>query len=173
MLKNFLRCFLAALSLFLSASLSAIEYQIEDQPLALQRLSFLPQKGVLKEKSNGYLYLDLPNDYITQAIALIDAPGKMLASRDYTNRTGIGAHISVIFENERWDHQIHEVLEVGQEFSFTIKEFGTLSAKNDKNKIWMLIVEAPDLAMLRERYGLPTIPRDQDFHITIGLELGQ
>lgn len=173
MFKALLLRYLLVLSLLCSSRLSAAVYQTEDQPIALQRLSFLSQKGVLKEKSNGYLYLDLPNDYITQAIALIETSGKMLPSRDYTNRKGIGAHISVIFENERWNSQIYEVLEVGQEFSFSIKEFGTLSAKNDKNKIWMLIVDAPDLEALRERYGLNRIARDQDFHITIGLELGQ
>jgi len=144
---------------------------VEDQPLALQRLSFLSQKGILKEKSNGYLYLDVSDEYIVQAIDLIDVPGKMLPSRDYTKQNGIGAHISVIFENERCREQIYEVLEVGQEFSFSIKELGTLQARNDRDKIWVLAIDAPELEALRKSYGLPPLARDQDFHITIGLEV--
>jgi hypothetical protein len=153
--------------------LLAGDYQIEDQPLVLEKVIQLEQKGILKQKENGYLYLDVSNDYIREALPLLEIPGKIVPPSHFSTKKGIGAHISVMYETEQIVNDIWEIKELGQEFTFTILEVRTvkINKNNQMKKLWLIAVDAPELQLLRESYGLSPKLKNHDFHITIGSQV--
>lgn len=176
MLKSFIQKFLASVILTTSLSLAAFaaeDYQIENQPQVIETVVQIEQKGILKQKDNGYLYLEVSKDFIAQALPLIDVPGKIVPPRHYTSKKGIGAHISVMYENEQISNEIWEIQELGQEFTFTVMELRTvkLNKDNKMKKLWLIAVAAPELERLRESYGLSSKLKNHDFHITIGTQV--
>lgn len=50
----------------------------------------LEQKGILKQKENGYLYVDVSNDFISEALSSIEAPGKIVPLRQFKGRKSNG-----------------------------------------------------------------------------------
>lgn len=176
MLRSFIYKFLtlAILATSLSSPVFAVQdYQIESQPQVIEKVVQIEQKGILKQKDNGYLYLEVSNDFIGEVLPLIDAPGKIVPPRHYTSKKGIGAHISVMYENEQILNEIWEIKELGQEYTFTIMELRTvkLNKDNKMKKLWLLAVAAPELEKLRESYGLSSKLKNHDFHITIGTQI--
>ena len=176
MLRSFIQKFLAIVILTTSLSLpafAAVDYQVENQPQVIETVVQIQQKGNLKQKGNGYLYLEVSKDFIAEALPLIDAPGKIVPPRHYTSKKGIGAHISVMYENEQILNEIWEIKELGQEFTFTVMELRTVKLNKDNKvkKLWLLAVAAPELEKLRESYGLSSRLKDHDFHITIGTQV--
>lgn len=176
MLKSFIQkiCLLAILaSSLVSPVWAAVDYQVEHQPQVIEQVIQFEQKGILKQKDNGYLYVDVSNDYIAAALPLIEAPGKLVPPSHYTSKKGIGAHISVMYENELIDHEIWEIHELGQEYTFTILELRTVKLNKDgkMKKLWLLAVAAPELEALRTSYGLSPKLKGHDFHITIGTQI--
>lgn len=154
-------------------SIFAGDYQVEHQPQVLEKVFQLAQKGTLKQKDNGYLYVEVSKDFISEVLPLLDAPGKMVPPRHYTSKKGIGAHISVMYENELIMNEIWEIQELGQEFTFTVMELRTIKLVRDNKmrKLWVLAVSAPELEGLRQSYGLSSLLRGHDFHITIGTQV--
>lgn len=176
MLKSFIQKFFAIVILttsLVAPLFSAVDYQVENQPQVIEKVFQFEQKGMLKQKDNGYLYVEVPRDFIAEALPLIDAPGKIVPPRHYTSKKGIGAHISVIYENEQILNEIWEIKELGQEFTFTVMELRTvkLNKNNKVQKLWLLAVAAPELEKLRENYGLTPRLKGHDFHITIGTQV--
>ena len=149
------------------------DYQVEYQPEVLEKVMQYEQTGILKQKDNGYLYVEVARDFIAEALPLIDAQGKLVPPRHYTSKKGIGAHISVMYENEQIANEIWEIKELGQEFTFTVMELRTvkISRENKLKKLWLLAVAAPELERLRESYGLSSLLKGHDFHITIGSQI--
>lgn len=174
MLKSFIRNLSLTLSIFAgSISYAAIDYQVEPQCHVVELAGQFEQMGVLKQKENGYLYLDVSNDFISKLLPLIDAPGQLVPPRHYAKKKGIGAHISVMYENEQIANEIWEVAELGQVFTFQIKELHTIKLiKNGQmKKLWLIAIEAPELERLRESYGLSPKLNDRDFYITIAHQI--
>ncbi len=171
MLKKFIQhiSLVALFTVTLFIPVFAADYQVENQPQVIEQVLQFEQKGILKQKANGYLYLDVSNDYIKFALPLIEAAGKLIPPSHYTSKKGIGAHISVIYENEQILNEIWEIAELGQEYSFTVKELRTvkLNKNNQIKKLWLLAVDAPDLERLRESYGLRSKLQGHDFHISL------
>lgn len=160
--------------LFLPLSLLAkVDYQVEDQPTVIEATASLDHQGVLKQKDNGYLYVEVPNEYISLLLPLIDCDGRLVPPRHYTSKKGIGAHISVMYENERIDNEIWNIDEMGEVFTFDVKELRTvkLTRDNKMKKLWLLALEAPELEKLREAYGLSNKLKGHDFHITLAYQL--
>lgn len=176
MLKRFIRSFfivtLLTISQF-SSGFAEVDYQVENQPQIIETVVQFEQKGILKQKDNGYLYLEVSNDFIGEVLPLIQAQGKIVPPRHYTSKKGIGAHISVMYENEQILNEIWEIKELGQEFTFTVMELRTVKLQKDNKikKLWLLAVDAPGLEQLRESYGLPSKLKNHDFHITIGTQV--
>src|ERR1700748_2684735 len=111
MLRSFIQKFLAIVILTTSLSLpafAAVDYQVENQPQVIETVVQIQQKGILKQKDNGYLYLEVSKDFIAEALPLLDVPGKIVPPRHYTSKKGIGAHISVMYENEQILNEIWE-----------------------------------------------------------------
>jgi len=176
MLKNFIQkiCLLVILTTSLvSPVFAAVDYQVENQPQVIEKIVQFEQRGILKQKDNGYLYVEVSRDFIAEALPLIEAQGKIVPPRHYTSKKGIGAHISVMYENEQIMNEIWEIKELDQEFTFTVMELRTvkLNKDNKMKKLWLLAVAAPELEKLRESYGLSSRLKDHDFHITIGTQV--
>lgn len=176
MLKNVIRKFFVIALLTTSLCTSAYaapDYQVEDQPVVIEKVIQFEQKGILKQKDNGYLYVEVSNDFIGEALPLIHAQGKIVPPRHYTSKKGIGAHISVMYENEQIQNEIWEISELGQEFTFTVMELRTVKINKDNKlkKLWLIAVAAPELERLRESYGLSSKLKNHDFHITIGTQV--
>lgn len=176
MLKRFIQslAFIVVLTTsFISPAFAANDYQVENQPQVIEKVIQFEQKGILKQKANGYLYVEVSRDFIAEALPLIDAPGNIVPPRHYTSKKGIGAHISVMYEDEQISKEIWEIQELGQEFTFTVMELRTvkLNQRNKMKKLWLLAVAAPELEKLRESYGLSSRLKNHDFHITIGTQV--
>lgn len=176
MLRSFIQKFLAIVILTTSLSLpvfAAEDYHVENQPQVIETVVKIQQKGILKQKDNGYLYLEVSKDFIAEALPLIDVPGKIVPPRHYTSKKGIGAHISIMYENEQILNEIWEIKELGQEFTFTVRELRTVKLNKDNKvkKLWLIAVSAPELEKLRESYGLSSKLKNHDFHITIGTQV--
>jgi hypothetical protein len=176
MLKSFIQKLFVLVILttsLVSPAFAAVDYQVENQPQVIETVVQFEQKGILKQKDNGYLYVEVSRDFIAEALPLIDAQGKIVPPRHYTSKKGIGAHISVMYENEQILNEIWEIKELGQEFTFTVMELRTVKLNKDNKvkKLWLLAVAAPELEKLRESYGLSSRLKDHDFHITIGTQV--
>lgn len=175
MLKKFIQnlFIVVTLTACLISPIYAADFQIENQPQVIEKAISIEQKGTLKQKDNGYLYLEVSRDFIAEILPLIDAPGKIVPPRHYTSKKGIGAHVSVMYENEQIMNEIWEIKELGQEFTFNVLELRTIKLnKNNKvKKLWLLAVDSPELQQLREKYGLPSLLKNHDFHITIGTQV--
>ncbi len=176
MLKSFIQklFILVVLTISLvSPTYAVVDYQVEHQPQIIEKVVQFEQKGILKQKDNGYLYVEVSRDFIAESLPLIDAQGKIVPPRHYTSKKGIGAHISVMYENEQILNEIWEIKELGQEFTFTVMEMRTvkLNRDNKMKKLWLLAVAAPELEKHRESYGLSSKLKDHDFHITLGTQV--
>lgn len=125
----------------------------------------LPHTGILRN-TNGFVYLDIDNNFIYELVPFIQSAGFEMPP--YFEREGlVGAHISVIFPNELTDVKIEEC---GKEYSFQLVNCITVIPEQFKEPIefCLLIVEAPELNKLREKYGLAR--SDHNLHITIGIK---
>lgn len=173
MLNRFIRSFTLLAVLISTTAYSAVDYVVEHQPQVLEKVTEFTAKGVLKQKPNGYLYVEVAKEYIADIVPLIDAKGKIVPPRHFSSKKGIGAHISVMYENEQIDNEIWEIAELGKEYTFTVKELRTvkLTSNNKLRKLWLLAVEAPELQKLRESYGLSSFLKGHDFHITLGTQV--
>lgn len=176
MLKSFLKKSFVVVILttsLISQAFAKDDFQVENQPHVIEKVVQFEQKGILKQKDNGYLYIEVSRDFIAEALPLIDAQGKIVPPKHYTSKKGIGAHISVMYEDEQILNEIWEIKELGQEFTFNVMELRTVKLYKDNKmkKLWLLAVYAPELEKLRESYGLSSRLKDHDFHITIGTQV--
>lgn len=176
MLKIFIQkicVFVILITTLVTPVFATVDYQVENQPQVIEKVLQFEQKGILKQKDNGYLYVEVSKDFIAEALPLIEAQGKLVPPSHYTSKKGIGAHISVINENELIMNEIWEINELGKEFTFAVMELRTvkLNKGNKMEKLWLLAVAAPELEKLRESYGLSSKLKNHDFHITIGTQV--
>jgi hypothetical protein len=165
------------LSIIITVELhSSIDYTIDQkQGHVLEMAKSLPQVGILKKKSNGYIYLDISNEYISKTFPNMILDGHLRPTDSFDSEEG--AHISVMKETENFSG-IEE--ELGKEFTFTITDLRFVSSyKSDKygnfshhtGDRWMLGVHSPELEALRMRCGLSPLLDQHDFHISIGFEV--
>lgn len=174
MFKSLMHKFIALMILTtFTLPMFAGDYQVEDQPKVMEVVMQMPQKGILKQKDNGYLYVEVARDFIAETLPLIDLIGKIVPPQHFKSRKGIGAHISVMYENERISNEIWDIPELGQEITFTPMELRTVKLMNNNKmrKLWLIAVAAPELEKLRENYGLQPKLKDHDFHITLGTQM--
>lgn len=141
-------------------------YQVESQPAALETAAALSNQGILKQKKNGFVYLDVSNDFINSIAPLIETQGRFSPSP--ISRRAIGAHINVFHESENITPE-----ELNQTFSFEVKEIRsfTFHSRKGLKKLFVIAVHAPELEALREKYNRSPKIRDRDFHITIGKQM--
>lgn len=172
MLKRFIHT-VALFVILTSHAFATVDYVVEDQPQVIEKVFQIEAKGVLKQKPNGYLYVEVSKEFIASILPLIDAKGKIVPPEHYTSKKGIGAHISVMYENEQIENEIWEINELGKEYTFTVLELRSVKLTNNNKlrKLWLLAVRAPELEKLRQNYGLAPLLKNHDFHITIGTQV--
>lgn len=155
---------------------SLLDYKVDDkQTHVLEIAKSLPAIGVLKKKSNGYVYLDISNEYITKIFPNLILDGHLRPTASFGSEEG--AHITVIKETENYSGIENEI---DKEFTFEIKElrfveswqtskYGSFS--HHIGNRWVIAVESSELEELRMRYGLSPLIEQHDFHISIGFEV--
>lgn len=125
----------------------------------------LPEYGVLKQDSYGFVYVDVDDRYIQNLITFLEDEG--YEKPPYFGRGLHGAHISVIYVNEADYYSIDKIEEAGTTINFKVKGCKIVSPPSKPNELdYLVIVEAPVLNKIRKKYGLAK-PL-YDFHITIG-----
>lgn len=125
----------------------------------------LPHSGVL-EHAEGFVYVKVDDEYIHKLVTFIQEEG--FEEPPYCGEVGlVGAHISVIYPDEVKQYGIVHVQECGKTIYFHAKECQVVAAGQGGDVYYVVIVEAPELEQIREKYGLPK--RKYDFHITIGI----
>jgi hypothetical protein len=124
-------------------------------------------EGVIQQ-SGDYCYLNVDDHYIHQIYPMLAQYGRV-DKPDYFNvPDGIGAHISVIYPEEKV-----RVLpsSVGQKHSFSV--FGLFKAQYGMKEYFILSVDSPSLAAFRQLHYLTPRPiwkrQEVMFHITIGV----
>lgn len=152
----------------LALTTAAYFYQIptpttEHKEAILEAAQKLPQSGILKKNWDGYIYLKVDDNYIHHLLPFIREDGYHKPS-SLQRPSRIGAHISVFYKDEAAARK--PITEVGQSYSFHIKNFTRVSTNNKDYAI--IEVESPELEQLREKYGLSPKLFNHEFHITIG-----
>ena len=124
----------------------------------------LALSGELKNL-DGFVYVDLDDNYIHSLVEFIRDQG--FQEPPYFGDGLIGAHITVAYPKEL-NNQIIE--ECGMPVSFTLRECQIVHPPRwqDIEEVYLIVVDAPILDQLREKYRLPK--RQYDFHITIGVK---
>lgn len=129
-------------------------------------------RGRLRQSSQGLIYLDIDNQFITSMMPYLRLQG--LIRPPYFNLFGKseGAHIPVIPRREAGFHFLRRVQEFGREFSFEIE--GLYSLKPDTwpevEEVWFFTVNSPELEALRRRYFLTSLPGGHSFHIAVAIQ---
>lgn len=157
---------------------AAIDYNVDEhQKHVLEIAKSLPQVGVLKMKSNGYVYLDISNEYITKIFPNMILDGHLRPTASFGSEEG--AHITVAKDTENSKEMEKEV---GREFSFKVVELRKVGSYKTAHPMgipitahtgdrWMIAVESPELEQLRMQYNLTPLVDHHDFHISIGFEV--
>lgn len=128
----------------------------------------LPHQGTLKN-SNGFVYVDLDDNYVYKLISFIQQDG--FQEPPYFGSPGlVGAHITVMYPEETKKYGIKEMKEYGSTISFVPTKCQVVHPPRWEgiDEVYFIVVEAPELDKIREKYGLPK--REYDFHITIGVK---
>ncbi len=135
-------------------------------------LSFIQQKswpcsGELLNNSDGFLYVKVSDEYVHELVRFIQDDG--FEEPPYFGQLySDGAHISVIYSKELEERSPIQIDELHRVFDFKITDCGIFETPSWKGveAVFVLLVKAPALDQLREKYGLP---QDHVFHITIGI----
>lgn len=128
----------------------------------------LPHHGTLRS-SNGFVYIDLDDEYVHKLITFIQQDG-FQEPPYFGDASLVGAHITVIYPDETTKYGIKEMEECGEVISFVPKKCQVVHPPRWKeiDEVYFIVVDAPQLDQIREKYGLPK--REYDFHITIGVK---
>lgn len=125
----------------------------------------LPDWGVLTTR-DGALYLDLDNQYIHDLVTFIRSEG-FEAPEPVDLGSSLGAYIRVMAREEASGLDLSELVENGDVIYFTAKECRVAPCELS-DEAYLVIVEAPELDRIRQKYGLPK--RADEFYITIGVK---
>lgn len=128
----------------------------------------LTNSGTL-QFSSGFAYVEVDDEYIFSLLPFIEKVG-FIAPPYFGREDLVGAHVTVIYPHEVIEYGIQEIPECGQVISFTPKDCMVVHPPRmqDVDEVYFIVVEAPELDAIREKYGLPK--RQYEFHITIGVK---
>jgi len=135
------------------------------------RLISVPLKGTLKKSKKGFIYLSLSNNIVHGLYTLIDEDDIEKPPYFDNNDFSVGAHISVMNEDEF--KEAIDIKELGQEFSFKLDKFYSTQPDGwkDMDRVWFVSIIAPELERLRQKYGLSKSYKGDGhkFHFTIAV----
>lgn len=145
----------------LSLLLSSSTPQIPDSAIAQY-----PCWGILRENAEGFVYVDVDDNYIHELIHFIEGNG--YEEPPYFGRSDlVGAHITVVHANEG---RPGKIAEEGQVIHFTPLECRIIQPPNWEaiENVYLIEVVAPELDAIRAKYGLPKF--EFGYHITVGVK---
>lgn len=128
----------------------------------------LPHSGVL-QNSSGFVYVKVDDEYIHKLIPYIQKEG-FEEPPYFGNENLVGAHITVVYPDEMKTFEIKEIQESGKIIHFTPKRCEIVQPPKwqDIEEVYFIVIESPELDLIRAKYGLPK--REYEFHITIGVK---
>jgi hypothetical protein len=122
----------------------------------------LPTKGQLIVAPDGFGYIKVDDNYIHTLFPMLGLEKYGFKEPPYFRKRGSpGAHISVFYADEHIKPK-----EVGKIFNFELKKIVFVNTSKDTTYA-VLIVEAPELEKLREKYGLEPKLHGHEFHISL------
>lgn len=141
--------------------LSPFTPQIPDSAIAEY-----PSWGILRENTDGFIYVDVDDNYIHELIHFIEGEGYQEPPY-FGGSELVGAHISVVYANEE---RMGSLAEEGQIIHFTPRECRVVHPPhwNGVEDVYLIEVDAPELDLIRAKYGLPKV--EFGYHITIGIK---
>lgn len=123
----------------------------------------LAKRGKLIQKSDGYAYLKVDDDYIHKLFPLLGLSGQGFSKPPYFRRPDApGAHISVFYK----DDGVRLKDEVDHVFSFELDGIEIVRVNNRVSYVVLKVI-APDLIKLRLKYGRSPKLLGHEFHITL------
>lgn len=130
----------------------------------------LPHTGILRQTQDGFLYIELPRDYVFGVLPLIQNPS--LSPPPYFAPDQVGAHITVATAQEISQAGFPTTPYLGQSIPFSILNLSKVKIENNTlgSEIYLLTVESTTITKIRSTLSLPPKIQDYDFHITVGVE---
>jgi hypothetical protein len=129
-------------------------------------------KGILKQNSQGLIYLDVDNRFISATLPLLK--GYKVSRPPYFNLfdSPEGAHVPVISKRERAFHYLDTIEDLGKEFSFEIEGLYSLQPFSwpEVEEVWFFKLRSDGLEALRRKHFLPPTPGGHPFHITLAVK---
>lgn len=132
----------------------------------------LPHEGTLQITEEGFLYIELPKEYVFQLIPLLDKVGETVCPPPYFENGKVGAHITVATASEMSDRKT-TVPYLGQKVTFSILHLEKVDLQQSvlgAKTIYLLSVESSQITEIRKKLGLPARIQNYDFHITVGVD---
>lgn len=123
----------------------------------------------LKQNEDGFVYLDIPDEYVRTLHEHCGETGTQLPP--YFGPGMAGAHVSVILSGEM--EKGIKAADIGKKFNFRIVHTDTIKIEGWKGVkgVQFLAIECPELEAVRQRQGIaPRIGGDHDFHITFAIQ---
>jgi len=129
-------------------------------------------KGTLRQTTQGYVYLDIDNQFILALLPYLAIHG--LSRPPYFNlfHSPDGAHIPVIPAREAYFHSIGPIREAGLEYSFEIEGLYSIKPNHwpEIEEIWYFKIKCPELEQLRKKYFLPALPNSHPMVIATAIK---
>ena len=127
----------------------------------------LPHEGILKQTQEGFLYIELPKDYVFALQRFLPKT----CPPPYFKKGKIGAHITVVTAREMKDLNFPKVPFLGEKISFSIQSLEKVSLENSEigSEAYLLLIDSPKILEIRKKLSLPLKIKAVDFHITIGV----
>lgn len=125
-------------------------------------------EGTLRQDGRGFVYLDVPDEYVQQLQQLYQDLGMELPP--YFGEGRAGAHITVMTKEEGRGISLKEL---GQKISFNVAGIDTVEPEgwNGVNRVWYVLSASAELEAIRASYGFtPKVAEHHDFHITFGIK---
>jgi hypothetical protein len=148
------------------------DFIIVENPRLLDAVKRIDEIGQLQIKKNGFVYLNVDDRMIELAQEHLELthPAKSVIDKN----KAMGAHISVMNDSETKKRKITSLDEVGQWFTYEIKDLYYIDRVNKKKhqreRLWVLGVESQGLERLRMKYEMKPLLQGHNFHITLFYE---
>jgi hypothetical protein len=131
----------------------------------------LPKKGILRQDRKGFVYLELPDNFITEIFPLLNDQESEAIPLYYLEPSP--AHIPIILPQE-WA-QIKgwgELKRVENSFAFEITHLFSLKPKRwpGIERVYFFEIKSSELEDFRERHLLPSRIHGHAFHVVIAFK---